>query len=388
MRLSVQEMLDEAKTSDPAEVDTSFLDAYRRTGVVPQHKVEESAPETTFADDLEFEPALPELPEEALPGPAPETDDRGRDDQRSVNERVNESEPVRSDTKVGRRAGGGSASNSGGTTANPDPGGGAASPSPPVQGRTESASSDNPGHPGIQTFGAVLDIEDKQQKEHDVARDISANRKTDQRDAIQAAGTKGGNAETANALPESGFRLPGAESQPMVRNLPRPLTDAMREQLRSAAVRERGVSDVAARTFSRRLSQPALVMSFLLAHLDVHIETDPATQAAAELFRAQDPLLGSVVERMGVLERLERTQDARLERLQDLLAEVRETSAVIEQAVAYSIADRHANLLRGVHNVQDAPLTHKDAIFIRDKAREETKKRAKFERDRDGRPIR
>jgi hypothetical protein len=67
---------------------------------------------------------------------------------------------------------------------------------------------------------------------------------------------------------------------------------------------------------------------------------------------------------------------------------VQETSAVIEQSVAYSIADRTENFLRGSHNIHDAPITHKDAIYIRDKARDETQKHRNLERDQDGRPIR
>ncbi|WP_216363303.1 hypothetical protein, partial [Arthrobacter sp. Hiyo1] len=220
---------------------------------------------------------------------------------------------------------------------------------------------------------------------------ISASRKSDQRDAIQgaASGVKGGASNgTSDSLPESGFRLPGTESPLMVRNLPFPLMEAMREQLRAAAIRERGVSDSTARGFSKRLSQPALVTAFLLAHLDVRIDTDQATRTAAELFRSQDPLLGSVVERMDALEYRENEHSTQLQRLHEALQLVHETSAAIEQAVAYSIADKTENFLRGSHNIHDAPITHKDAIYVRDKVRDETRKRAKLEEDRDGKPIR
>lgn len=56
--------------------------------------------------------------------------------------------------------------------------------------------------------------------------------------------------------------------------------------------------------------------------------------------------------------------------------------------MAYSIADRTSNFLRGSHNLRDAPLAHKDVLYVRDKAREATKKQQKLEREREGRPIR
>ena len=388
MRLSVQEMLDEVKTTEAAEVNTSFLDEFRRTGVVPQHETEDPGPGTAPNHTPEPEDVDSAVPEDTLRSSTGEVDEHGWGDQLRTEERINESEAVHSGTKVGRGPGGSSRSTSGGTSTAPDPQSTAAPPSPPAQDHAEGAASDSSDQSGIQALDFALDAEDRQRRAEDAARDISANRKSDQRDAIQGAGVKGGVSEPPSALPESGFRLPAIESQPMVRNLPRLLLDAMREQWRSSAVRERGVSDVAAKAFSQRLSQPALVISFLLAHLDVHIDTDPATQTAAELFRSRDPLLGSVVERMSVLERHERNQDAQLERLQGMLAEVRNTSAVIEQAVAYSIADKTENFLRGSHNIREAPIAHKDAIFIRDKAREATEKQAKFERERNGRPIR
>jgi hypothetical protein len=74
--------------------------------------------------------------------------------------------------------------------------------------------------------------------------------------------------------------------------------------------------------------------------------------------------------------------------LRDELGEVPQTGAVVEQALAYSIADRTENFLRGSHNLHDAPITHKEAIFLRDKNREETRKQLKLEREREGRPIR
>ncbi|WP_329127235.1 hypothetical protein [Streptomyces sp. NBC_01465] len=61
---------------------------------------------------------------------------------------------------------------------------------------------------------------------------------------------------------------------------------------------------------------------------------------------------------------------------------------MVKQALAYSIADCTENFLRGSHNLHDAPITHTEAIHLRDMAREATRKQLKLEREREGRPIR
>lgn len=215
---------------------------------------------------------------------------------------------------------------------------------------------------------------------------------TDHQEAVQSAaargGSSGGDEGGSEALPQSGFRLSGVKSQPAVRALPELVVSALREQLRSAAVRELGVGDPAAREFSERLSQASLVTAFLLAQLDLGLVTDAATRRAAELFRSRDPLLGSIAARMEALERHERERAEGLSALREQLGEVKDTSAAIEQGLAYSIADRTSNFLRGSHDIHEAPIAHKDAIFVRNRMREETKKQAKLEREREGRPIR
>ena len=88
------------------------------------------------------------------------------------------------------------------------------------------------------------------------------------------------------------------------------------------------------------------------------------------------------------LEQLERERQGSMAVLREELGRVRETSASVEQAVAYSIADREMNFLRGSHDIRQAPITHRDAVFVRDRIREETKRQRKLEREREGRPIR
>lgn len=385
---SFQDMLDDAKASQSTDIDTSFLDQFRRTGVAPS-----TQPETSEAVRLGRDADEPQLddagdPSWAVEGPGPEP---SQDQPEFALE-----PPCPAGTSfTGRRT------SRGGSTANNRSAGGGASAEAPtaVPAGGGPVPSDGPDggfavHQGGEAgagreLDAVLDAEDAAKLDRQAATDKSSHRKTDQQDAIQAAGTKGGaTGNAAAAFPDSGFRIPGLQSQPVIRNLPRPLVDALRAQLRAAAVRELGASDGAAEAFSRRLSQGALVTAFLLAQLDVRLDTDPATRAAAGLFRSQDPLLGSVAGRMDALEQRERDRGAQLDSLHKIAAAIQETSAVIEQSVAYSIADRTENFLRGSHDIRDTPIAHKDAIYIRDRAREETQKRRRFERDQDGRPIR
>lgn len=385
------EMLEAATpTAEVMEVDTSFLDAYRRGGSEELKRVQAQA-------------AQPE-PEVATPEPEAQLDEVGDVDSQPEVESLQadpdvdaeedrldlepDYEPDAGDSEraggSNQRGGGGDVGGQGGT-AGALPGGVPAGPMADV----------------VPAPGAQPDVEDAAAAEvtsHDVVATPYESEHvtpgslqlTDHQDAVQSAASKGGSGSTAETatLPQSGFRLAGVQRQPHIKALPESIMNALREQLRAAAVRELGVSDSTAREFSQRLSQGTLVTAFLLAQLDLRLDADPATERAVELFRSRDPLLGSVVARLANIEAAERERDGFLRKLRDELVEVRQTSAVVEQALAYSIADRTENFLRGSHNLHDAPITHKEAIYFRDKAREATRKQLKLERERDGRPIR
>lgn len=334
-------------TDELMDVDTSFLDAYRTGGSEGLKRAQERA-----------QPAEPEQ----------DTPEKDEAPQQSA-------ENLDRDTGAGQRGGSG-----------------AGSTTPPAQ--SDAVAVDTAAMPQVH--------DDVDAEAHPAALPVTpredANlfppvplQHTDHQEAVQSAAARGGSGggdEGSESLPQSGFRLDGVKSQPAVRALPEAIVGALREQLRSAAVRELGVGDTAAREFTERLSQASLVTAFLLAQLDLGLATDAATRRAAQLFRSRDPLLGSIAARMEALERRGREQTQGLAALHGQLGEVKETSAAIEQALAYSIADRTSNFLRGSHNVHEAPITHKDAVFVRDRVREATKKQAKLEREREGRPIR
>ncbi|WP_405814631.1 hypothetical protein OG241_08540 [Streptomyces sp. NBC_01390] len=374
------EMLEAATPTDEVmEVDTSFLDAYRRGGSEELKRVHAQAAQSE--------------PEVATPEPEAQLDEAGSVDSQLEVESLQadlDLEPdYEPDADDSERAGGsnqrgGDGGGQGGTA-----------------GVLPSGAPADPAAAAVPAPGARSDVEDAATAEvtsHDIVASTDepehvtpgSLQLTDHQDAVQSAASKGGSGSTADTatLPQSGFRLAGVQSQPHIKALPESIMNTLREQLRAAAVRELGVSDSAAREFSRRLSQGTLVTAFLLAQLDLHLDADPATERAVELFRSRDPLLGSVVARLANIEAAGRERDGLLRKLRDELGEVRQTSAVVEQALAYSIADRTENFLRGSHNLHDAPITHKEAIYFRDRAREATRTQLKLEREREGRPIR
>ncbi|MGI8307060.1 hypothetical protein [Saccharopolyspora hattusasensis] len=368
MNQDLNDMLETTPSTDELmDVDTSFLDAYRRGGSeeLKRAQAHEAQQQTeAVAPDIDPEPEV-----ETPPGPDAEKDtDIEPDDEPELGD-----DPRSGGSGQHGCGAAGAAGSSGGTVVNTPPQGAAADAAPRAQENDAAATAPRLPHAAHgDTTPALL-------------------RLTDHQEAVQNSTTaKGGSggADDTTVLPQSGFRLGGVKSQPVIRALPDVAVNTLREQLRSAAVRELGVTDAAAREFSDRLSQVSLVMAFLLAQLDLGLDADASTRRAAELFRSRDPLLGSMVARLDGLERLEVEKRTALGALREELVTVRQTVAVIEQAIAYSIADRTENFLRGSHNIHDAPITHKDAIFIRDRVREATKKQTRFEREREGRPIR
>ncbi|MGW0895752.1 hypothetical protein ACWD0G_01960 [Streptomyces goshikiensis] len=367
-------------TNEVMEVNTSFLDAYRRGGSEELKRVQAQAAQPE--SEVQFDEAAGVGSQLGVEGPQADLDVEAEAD------RPNQESDHEPDADDSERAGGfiqrGGADGGQNTADGVLPGGapaGLAADAVPARG-TRSGAED-----AAKAEVAAHDVVAQIETEHVTPGSLKL---TDHQDAVQSTTSRGGSgtaAETAT-LPQSGFRLAGVQSQPHIKALPERIMNALREQLRAAAVRELGVSDSAAREFSQRLSQGTLVTAFLLAQLDLHLDADPATERAVELFRSRDPLLGSVVARLANIEAAERERDGLLRKVRDELGEVRQTSAVVEQALAYSIADRTENFLRGSHNLRDAPIAHKEAIYLRDKAREATKKQLKLEREQAGRPIR
>lgn len=261
---------------------------------------------------------------------------------------------------------------------------GGASASAPATPGSEAFQADEAVEPEHEATGPVS-AHDKQIDED--ARRVQALEHTDLQEAVQSAAVRGDESTGGGELPITAFRVADVVSQPTVRALPEAVMIGLREQLRGAAVREAGASNDEAQVFAKRLSQASLVTAFLLAHLDLGIGVDAATARAAELFRSRDPLLGLVASRLDALIAAEAARGDQLAQVREDLREVRSTADVLEQVLAYSVADRTEHLARGTAGVGDLDLRHDSAIRLRDQAREATRKQRRIEADRDGRRL-
>ncbi|MGH3997267.1 MAG: hypothetical protein ACRDTJ_07370 [Pseudonocardiaceae bacterium] len=231
---------------------------------------------------------------------------------------------------------------------------------------------------------------------------------TDQQEAIQttavgatqtAAGAGGASADSAEAvgapvgrsarlapaglLNRSGFALRGVET-PVVRRLPDKLDSQLRSELRRALAQDPTVTEAQAKRFCDGLSQGALVVAFLAAHLDLDLPTDTSTTLTTALFRSRSPLLAGVLERLTRLEQTTAETASNLTKVHQDVREMDQRSEIIEQGVAWTVAERAENLVRGANTVRDVDFNHPSAVAMRDKARADMKDL----RRREARPIR
>lgn len=332
-------------TSEAMDVDTSFLDAYRSGGA---EGLAQYRRETQAADSLETSQAVADELHDFEGHPGESSAQRG-------------GAPTSAPQHPGSEAG---------TATAPDP---------------EAFQTDETVKPEHEATGPVS-AHDKQIDE-DACR-VQFLEHTDHQEAVQSAVARGDDESTGEGeLPTTAFRVADVVSQPTVRALPEAVMIGLREQLRSAAVREAGASDHQAQVFAKRLSQASLITAFLLAHLDLGIGVDAATARAAELFRSRNPLLGRVASRLEAHIAAEADRGDQLVQLREELREVRLTADVLEQVLAYSVADRTEHLARGTAGVGDLDLRHGSVIRLRDRAREATRKQHRVEADRDGRRL-
>lgn len=383
------EILAAARDSEPAEMDLSYLDSFRKDGAAGlrehrqhnghgEHAGDEVAlnrqAEMESAPGLELDEDLDDLAMLDEPEPEPEPDrDRDRDRDRDGAGR---------DDSPHEKAGSSGAGSSGTAIVI---NGGSAGP-----GETALVS----GAPLEETADAHAEastahLAEQAGPDGDLVAPIPL-RLTDHQEAVQAAARSGnggndsGDDVDAAGIPRRGFNLLGAGSQPNIKALPEVVVDALRAQVVSILV-DQGVAEAAAKTSVKQMGQNTLVMAFLIAQLDVRVDVDAKTATVAALFRHKNPLLGALMERMTALELTAQRQLNETAKAAKEIATVKQTSAVLEQAAAYSIADRTENLARGLKHVDDIDLVHASALRARDRLREETKKQLRIEREREGR---
>lgn len=223
---------------------------------------------------------------------------------------------------------------------------------------------------------------------------------TDHRDAAQdliavaasvrtaTAGT-GTSGKSAGQLPQTGFFVQQAGGRPRVVNFPKEFLAALNHRLITAAQQEHDVSAEDAQEFVDQLSQDAKVIAFVAAMLELPVAADAATVCAWELFRSGDPSTGRISKRLDQLTEVLLQEKDAMQRAQQQLQGLQATSAVVEQLQAYSIAATYGKLWSNIGDyVHDAPLTHRDAVALRNRARDLVAEQRREERRSEGRPIR
>lgn len=205
----------------------------------------------------------------------------------------------------------------------------------------------------------------------------------DSAEAVSAPGSRSAGLTPAELLNRTAFALGGMEP-PIVRKMPHKLASQLRSELHRALVQHPAVTETQAKTFCEGLSQAAVVTAFLAAHLDIDLPTDPSTTLATTLFRSRSPLLAGVLERLTRLEQTTNETASNLTRVHQDVRELDQRSEIIEQGIAWAVAERAENLVRGANTVKDVDFNHPSAVAMRDKARAEIKDL----RRREARPIR
>lgn len=188
--------------------------------------------------------------------------------------------------------------------------------------------------------------------------------------------------------PRTAFHVEGVSAQPAFRGVPAVIISQLRQIIIDEALREPDVDVASAHEFANRLSQGTLVLGFIISQLDTSVVVDPATRRAAELFRRRTPLADALMDRLDRLIQVNDTQVGLLHTVSHRVRGVHDTALAIEQATAYAIADRSENFLRGTHDPRNAPITHPEAIFVRDRVRQLTDAQQTVEKERAGRPLR
>lgn len=235
--------------------------------------------------------------------------------------------------------------------------------------------------------------------------------KTDQQDAIQAEaarsttapaatttetspvsqgrGGAGGSADVGAVMAPTTFKLRGVEDKdkPQAKKFPAELIMALRARLAAAAQDVLGLDEVSAQRFAESVSHPALVTSFLAAQLDMRLAADPTTEQMVYLFQRSNPLLGSLVDRLGNLEQAERDTTVMIGRLRADVQLTGERAEVAEAGVAYLITDRTEGVTRDRHRVEDVEIMGKRVLVLRDKVRDDVASQRRIERNRAGAPT-
>jgi hypothetical protein len=181
-------------------------------------------------------------------------------------------------------------------------------------------------------------------------------------------------------IPRKGGGLTFEGESAYLKQFPRVLIDRMRKILETQVNEE----------FARDISQVSIVTAFVMASMGSKLTTDDVTAHAVTAFKAVDPRTDAIDKRTVTLLEQQTRSEGMLKAVLARLGEVTETTAVLEVAQAYALAERTAQLDSATASAlpEHLDVTQKRVIATRDNIRKRVKAQRQDEKIRAGRPIR
>lgn len=179
-------------------------------------------------------------------------------------------------------------------------------------------------------------------------------------------------------IPRKGAGLTFEGESAYLKLFPRVLIDRMREILKPTL----------GEAFARDLSQVSIVTAFVIASMGVELTTDEHTAKAVEVFRRNDPRAELLEKRTADIQTAQAKFEGVLKSLVERTGKLTDTAAVVEMALAYSLAERTAHLVTDGVMPETIDVTQKRALAARENIRKRVKLQTQMEKDRAGRPIR
>lgn len=163
----------------------------------------------------------------------------------------------------------------------------------------------------------------------------------------------------------------------LVKKFPQPLVDRLRVLL---AVGTGG-------DFAEQISAPAIIAAYLTAATGVELDVDENTAVAIEAFRANEPRMASVEDRLeqmaGGIDRLADAMQLGLKRI----SETGHTVDAMDFATSFLVADRVAGIATVDTNETNVDVADKKVLAARERIRSRAKEHRTIETQREGRRL-
>lgn len=137
--------------------------------------------------------------------------------------------------------------------------------------------------------------------------------------------------------------------------------------------------------FADAISATGLLTAALSASLGVELDLDENTAAAAEIFRAEDPRMAGVEDRVdSILEGIDSLARV-LQRTSERAASTAQVVDAVDYGVAYLIADRVSQITTAETTEQTVDVTQPKVLVARERVKSAAKKHRNIEQQKEGR---